>query len=88
MHVILGDMPLDDFYRFGKTNFPEHITSLESYVSRQYGFTILRYPHQMQVDAKNTMAAMTIFVHGLDFKQEMLKLPAKAGGFNPPKVGQ
>jgi hypothetical protein len=61
---------------------------LKCYVSDKHWFPVFRYPHQVQMDGKNTMATMTIFAHGLNFKQETLKPPAKAGGFNPPRVGQ
>jgi hypothetical protein len=58
-------MPFDDFNRLGAANFPEQLPSLKSYVTDQYSFPILGYPHKVQVNGKNTMATMSIFAHGL-----------------------
>jgi hypothetical protein len=86
--VILGDMPFQNLNRLIPANFPEHFPRPIRYISHQNRLPILGYPHQMQMDDKNTMGTMPIFAHASDFTQEMLKLPAKAGGFDPPKGRQ
>jgi hypothetical protein len=65
-----------------------NLTCFEGNISHKYRLAVLGNPDQMQIDGKNTVRFMTIFAHVPQLKQEMLKLPAKAGGFAHPKVGR
>jgi hypothetical protein len=88
MNMILGYMPFQNFHTLMATNIPDHFPRSIDYIPHKDWLAILGYPHQMQMNGKNTMGTMPIFVHAPKLTQEMLKLPAKAGGFDPPKGRQ
>jgi hypothetical protein len=45
-------------------------------------------PHDMEVDGKRRMGAMAIVTHVPQSTQNLLKLPPKGGGFDPPNWRQ
>jgi hypothetical protein len=64
VNVILGYVPLHDFYGLSSANLTDQFSGFESNVTNQHGFTILGYPNQMQMNGKNAMRTMTIIAHG------------------------
>jgi hypothetical protein len=74
MDVFLGYMPSQNLHTLLTANFPEYFPSPVGYIPHKNRLTIPGYPHQMQVDDKNTMGTMPIFVHASKLTQETLKL--------------
>jgi len=48
----------------------DQIPSLKCHIFDKHWLPIFRYPHQVQVDGKNTMATMTILAHGLSLNRK------------------
>ena len=45
-------------------------------------------PHDMEVDGTRRLGAMALVTHGPQSTQNLLKLPPKGGGFDPPNWRQ
>jgi hypothetical protein len=63
MDMILRQMPFDDFNVFVATYFSDQIPDSIGHATFQNWFTILRDPHQMQVDHEYGMRSMAVSFH-------------------------
>ena len=88
MDMIRRDMPLQDIDARLPTFFPYNRPHPLSDLTAQDLVAIFGDPHDMEVDRKRRMGAMTIVTHAPQSTQNLLKLPPKGGGFAPPNRRQ
>ncbi len=63
MHMILRHMSLHDLNVMLPADVSYQVSHSYRHISRQSRSSILRYPHQMQMDFKDRMRAASIFRH-------------------------
>jgi hypothetical protein len=91
MHMIFRHMTLHDRHFVLPTYLPYQISHSRCHFPRQRGTPILRRPYYMQMDLKNRVRAVSIFLHPqtLSYRElNVLKLSPKGEGFDPPKMRQ
>ena len=88
MDMIWRDMPLQDIDARLPTFFPYNRPHPLSDLTAQDLVAIFGDPHDMEVDGKRRMGAMAIVTHVPQSTQNLLKLPPKGGGFDPPNWRQ
>ena len=84
MDMIRRDMPLQNIDARLPTFFPYNRPHPLCDLTAQDLVTICGDPHDMEVDGKRRMGAMAIVTHAPQSTQNLLKLPPKGGGFDPP----
>ena len=88
MDMIRRDMPLQDIDARLPTFFPYNRPHPLCDLTAQDLVAIFGDPHDMEVDGKRRMGAMAIVTHAPQSTQNLLKLPPKGGGFDPPNWRQ
>jgi hypothetical protein len=88
MDVIGSDMPLQNIDTKLAALLPHNRPDPFRDFATQGLVAILGDPDNVQMDRKGGMGAMAIVTHTPESTENLLKLPPKGGGFNPPKRGQ
>ena len=88
MDMIRGDMALQDIDSSLLALFPDDGTDPLRDLTAQRFVAILGDPDNMQMNAEGRVRPMAIVTHTLESIENLLKLPPKGGGFNPPNWGQ
>ena len=85
MHMILRDMPPEDFNIIGFTYLTDQIPKPFRYLPSQNRLAVFGHPHQMVLQVINGMARFAIVLH----TASILKSSPKGEGFSPiPRWGQ
>ena len=88
MDMIRRDMPLQDSDARLPTCFPDNRPHPLRNLTAQDLVAIFGDPHDMEVEGKRRMGTMAIITHVPQSTQNLLKLPPKGGGFDPPNWRQ
>jgi hypothetical protein len=88
MDMIRRDMAWQDIDPKAATLLPHHRPDAFRYFAAQGLVTVLGDPDDMEVDRKGGMGAMAVVTHAPESTENLLKLPPKGGGFNPPNWRQ
>jgi hypothetical protein len=84
VNMVSRDMSLQDIDALPSAFFPHHVANPLGNRTPEHFMTILGDPDHMQMDGKHRVGTMTIVAHVPSIAKELLKLPPKGGGFNPP----
>jgi len=85
MDMIMCYVPTNYLNIQRRTYLTYDFTCFKGNIPYQNRFTILGYPHNVQMDRKNAVSSVLVGVHAAELTTTMLKPPAKAGGFAPPR---
>src|SRR5690349_17705913 len=88
MHVIFGNMALDDQHILLRANLTQQVADARADLSADSRAPIFRYPDQVQVDLEHRMRAVAVrFTHDPRVPHataRLLKPSPKGEGFDPP----
>jgi hypothetical protein len=84
VHVILRDMPLEDFHIVCLAYFTDQISNSLSNLPSQNRLAVFRDPHKVILQIINAMARFTIVFH----TASILKSSPKGEGFSPNPRGR
>jgi len=85
MHVVLGNMPLDDLNIHRFADLSDQFPQPSSHSSDEHRLAIFRDPYQMVLDVINRMRGLAIILHNF---ASLLKSSPKGEGFSPiPRRG-
>src|SRR4051794_25333831 len=76
MHMILRHMPLHYLYFVLPANVTDQVAHSHRYISRQRRPSVLRDPHQMQMNLKYRVRAPSVFWHPLSLPAARLLKPS------------
>src|SRR3954451_22853762 len=88
MHMILRHMPLHYLYFVLPANVTDQVAHSHCYISRQRRPSVLRDPHQMQMNLKYRVRAPSVFRHPLSLPAARLLKPSPVRrGLQPSQTG-
>src|SRR3954470_4775457 len=88
MHMILRHMPLHYLYFVLPANVTDQVAHSHRYISRQRRPSVLRDPHQMQMNLKYRVRAPSVFWHPLSLPAARLLKPSPVRrGLQPSQTG-
>ena len=91
MNVVSRHMPFHDRHFMRAADFADQFTDSCANLTSHHGLTVLRDPDDVQVNAKNSMRAMSVLCHDhrlYHAPENLLKSSPEGEGFNPPRWGQ
>ena len=88
MDMVWRNVPLENIDMGLLALFTDNGPDPFCHLTAQDLMAIFGDPHDMEVDGKRRMGAMAIVTHVPQSTQNLLKLPPKGGGFDPPNWRQ
>ncbi len=86
MHVVFGNMTLDDVDIHGLGDLPDQIPNTDCHLSMKDRLAVFRDPHDVELDVVDGVRCFAVMLHDT---ASLLKSSPKGEGFSPiPRRGQ
>ena len=86
MHMVLGNMALDDLDVHGLANLPDQISQPDRHITAKNRLAVFGNPNHVELDVIDTVRSLAVVLHDT---ASLLKSSPKGEGFSPiPRRGQ